>query len=148
MKFFMRSVLFNSVQFSSVLFLTCPSASLGFKGFVKNSGTMLLNVGLLAVVACGALPPGPGPFPEAGIMPQPVPGAARALTPDGWKVGQTSPAARNCGHAQCFFGCADDSGQTSQSMCAYFDQELTRVLVRASCRMVDCVMSQSRLTMP
>ena len=48
---------------------------------------MFFNLGLLAMLACGALPPGPGPFPEAGIMAQPVPGAARALTPDGWKVG-------------------------------------------------------------
>lgn len=42
----------------------------------------------LQAIACamGALPPGPGPFPEYGIMSQPVVGASRALSVDGWKV--------------------------------------------------------------
>jgi len=40
----------------------------------------------LAMLVAGALPPGPGPFPEAGVMMQPVPGAARAIAADGWKV--------------------------------------------------------------
>ena len=35
----------------------------------------------------GALPPGPGPFGSVKLS-QPVPGAARALSPDGWKRGK------------------------------------------------------------
>jgi len=38
-------------------------------------------------VVLGSLPPGPGPF-GTEIIPQPVPGAQRALSADGWKAGK------------------------------------------------------------
>ena len=41
---------------------------------------------LAAQLPLGALPPGPGPFGSVKL-PQPVSGAPRALTPDGWKAG-------------------------------------------------------------
>ena len=42
---------------------------------------------LLAITYKAALPPGPGPFSQVKLA-QPVPGAARALSRDGWKQGK------------------------------------------------------------
>jgi polygalacturonase len=47
---------------------------------------LLLLLGLMGV-ATAALPPGPGPFGSVR-MPQPVPGAARAASPGGWRQGK------------------------------------------------------------
>ncbi len=49
----------------------------------------LLWTGATAVVSTvmAALPPGPGPFGEM-VIPQPVPGAARAMVSDGWRSGK------------------------------------------------------------
>jgi polygalacturonase len=54
-----------------------------------RSLSLLLSVLLSGCVAPtrGALPPGPGPFGSV-VMSQPVPGAARALSADGWKEGK------------------------------------------------------------
>ena len=50
-----------------------------------------LFVGMLGFTASSpdlsSAPPGPGPFTQQ-VMAQPVPGAPRALTDDGWKVGK------------------------------------------------------------
>jgi len=50
---------------------------------------MRVLVAVLATAhsALAALPPGPGPWTQEKML-QPVPGAARALTEDGWKTGK------------------------------------------------------------
>ena len=48
---------------------------------------VLVAVLATAHSALAALPPGPGPWTQEKML-QPVPGAARALTEDGWKTGK------------------------------------------------------------
>ena len=47
----------------------------------------LLLILISAPATRSASPPGPGPFTQA-LLPQPVPGAARAHTADGWRRGK------------------------------------------------------------
>ena len=80
-----------------------------------------------AAVARAAAPPGPGPFRDSVVLPQPVRGARRAATPDGWRAGRLCvvTSANNSNATAALQNAIDDCGDRAEGGTVLVPSNLT-----------------------